>query len=123
MLNVTLDEAEGIAILEPVGNWSAIDFESASNIIDPHIEKSGKLNGIIIHAESCPGWDSFSVLLEHLKFINEHHEKIFHVAIAMDTPIDGLAKYVANHFVNAQIRSFSFDELEKSKNWILGRER
>ena len=120
MLTVNLNEIKGIAILEPDGKLSENDFKSAAKIIDSYIEKSGKLNGIIIHVKSFPGWDSFSALITHLKFIKEHHKKVSHVAFATDSPIGGFAEHVASHFVNAEIRSFSFSELENSKKWILG---
>lgn len=119
MLTVNLNEIEGIATLEPDGELSEIDFKSAARIIDPYIEKSGKLNGIIIHVKSFPRWDSFSTLITHLKFIKEHHKKVSHVAFATDSPIGAFAEHVAGHFVSAQIKSFSFNELENSKKWIL----
>jgi len=120
MLNVDLNEVEGIAILEPDGELSESDFKSAAKIIDPYIEKFGKLNGIVIHVRSFPGWDSFSSLITHLKFIKEHHKKVSRVAFATDSPIGSFAENFASHFVNAEIRNFSFSELEASKKWILG---
>ena len=68
MLTVKVDKANGIALLEPDGPLSKEDFESAVKIIDPFIEKNEHLNGLIIHTESFPGWDSFAALSSHLKF-------------------------------------------------------
>ena len=119
MLTVNLDEMKGIAILEPDGKLSENDFINAAGIIDPYIEKSGKLNGIIIHVKSFPGWDSFSALIKHLKFIKEHHKMVSHVALVTDSPIGGFAEHVASHFVNAEIKSFPFDEFENAEKWIL----
>jgi SpoIIAA-like len=120
MLNVKLNETKGIAILEPDGMLSEADFASVAGIIDPYLEKSGKLNGIIIHVKSFPGWDSFSTLITHLKFVKEHHKKISHVAFVSGSPIGTFAEHVAGHFVNAEVKSFSFNELEKSIKWISG---
>lgn len=122
MLTVKLDETEGIAILEPDAKLSKEDFISAAKIIDPYIEKSGKLNGIIIHVKSFPGWESFSALITHLTFVKEHHKKVSRVAFATDSPLGGFAEHIANHFVNAEIRNFSFSQLEESKRWILSRD-
>ncbi len=44
MLNVDLNEVEGIAILEPDGELSESDFKSAAKIIDPYIEKFGEVH-------------------------------------------------------------------------------
>ena len=74
MLSVIIDETNGIAILEPDGPLSKNDFESATRIIDPYIEQNGQLNGLIIHTESFPGWDSFAALFSHLKFVKEHQD-------------------------------------------------
>lgn len=119
MLNVDLDQIEGIAVLEPDGVLTEKDFQSASSLIDPYIERAGKLNGIIIHVQSFPGWDSFSALLTHLKFIRDHHEKVSFVALATDSPIGRFAENVASHFVSAEIKEFPFNELENARKWIL----
>ena len=107
-----------IAILEPNGPLSKKDFELAANVIDPYIEMSGSLNGLIIHAESFPGWDSFAALCSHLEFVKDHHKKISYVAFATDSMAGDFAKIVASHFVNAEIKVFSFQELELAKKWI-----
>lgn len=120
MLNVKLDETKGIAILEPDGALSESDFAAVASIVDPYLEKSGKLNGIIIHVKSFPGWDSFSTLITHLKFVKDHHKKISHVAFVSDSPIGVFAEHVAGYFVNAEVKSFSFNELEESVKWMSG---
>lgn len=42
------------------------------------------------------------------------------MAFVTDSPIGGFAERIGSHFVNAEIRSFSFGELEDAKHWILG---
>ena len=118
MLAVTIDEENGIAILEPEGQLSKIDFESAANIIDPYIEEPGQLNGLIIHTKKFPGWDSFAALVSHLEFVKEHHKKILRVAFATDSLVGRFAESVAGHFVNAEIKLFSYQELEQARSWI-----
>ena len=41
----------------------------------------GKLTGLLIEARSFPGWDSFGALIQHLKFLRDHHRKIDRVAV------------------------------------------
>ncbi len=120
MLSVEIDEVNGIAILEPDGALSKGDFELAAKIIDPYINKTGQLNGLIIHTKSFPGWDSFAALFSHLRFVKEHHRKISRVAISTDSMVGNFAEAVASHFVNAEIKLFSFQELEKAKSWVAG---
>ena len=55
MLSIKIDENNLIAILEPEGPLSKKDFESAARVIDPYIEETDQLIGLIIHARSFPG--------------------------------------------------------------------
>lgn len=119
MLKINLDESTGIAILEPHGALSAEDFQKAAKVIDAHIEKKGALNGVIIHVESFPGWDSFSALVKHLEFIKNHHREVKRVAFATDSALGAFAEKIAGHFVKAEVREFPFAELEQAKEWIM----
>lgn len=121
MLSVTIDEENYIAILEPDGPLTKGDFESATRIIDPYIEDNGQLNGLIIHTESFPGWKSFAALSSHLKFVREHHKKVTHVALSTDSVVGNFAEVIASHFVNAEIKLFSYQELEQAKDWVISR--
>ena len=120
MLSVEIDEINGIALLEPDGPLSKNDFVTATKVIDAYIEKTDQLNGLIIHTESFPGWVSFAALSSHLKFIKEHHKKISRVAFSTDSVIGDFAEIVASHFVNAEIKLFSYQELEQARNWVAG---
>ena len=118
MLHIDLDEEEGIVLLEPEGALSEEDFKAAARIVDPYIEKSGSLNGVLIHTKSFPGWDSFSALIKHLRFVKDHHKKVACVALVTDSAIGEFAEHVASHFINAEIKHFDFDELNEANNWI-----
>jgi len=121
MLNIKLDKMNGIAILEPDAELTEADFKLACDLIDPYLKESGKLNGIIIHVQSFPGWDSFSALMKHLKFVKAHHKKVTHVALVTDSLMGSVAEHITSHFVNAKIKHFSFNEFELSVEWILGK--
>jgi len=116
LLNVELDEATGIATLRPDDALSENDFKSVASVIDPYIEKSGKLKGIVICTKTFPGWDSFAALIGHFKFVKEHHKKIAHVALVTDTSMGDFAVKIAEHFVSAEIKHFPFDELSKAQS-------
>ena len=119
MLNINLDEKNGIAIFKPDEKLTASDFKSAVNIIDPYINKSGKLNGLIIATKAFPGWESFAALLSHLSFVKNHHKKISFIAFVTDSPVGNFAERIADHFVSAQIKSFKYSELQVAKAWII----
>jgi len=62
MLEISLDKERDIAIIKPEGRLTKEDFETATKIIDPFIEKHGKLAGVIIATKSFPGWEDFAAL-------------------------------------------------------------
>jgi len=117
MIAIKLDEARGLAMLEPGGRLSREDFEAAAKQIDPYIEKSGRLNGLVIHSKNFPGWDSFAALSSHLRFVKEHHRKISRLAFATDSSLGHFAESVGEHFVNAEIKLFPFSALEQAEAW------
>lgn len=121
MLIVKLDHEHGIALLEPTGALDEKDFQAASSEIDPLIESAGQLNGLIIHTKSFPGWDSFSALVSHFKFVKNYHQKVKRVALVTDSVIGSLFESLASHFVDAQLRLFEYDELEQAKLWTSDR--
>ncbi|MDA3800144.1 MAG: STAS/SEC14 domain-containing protein [Kiritimatiellae bacterium] len=120
MLHINLNKASGIVIAEPDGKLSKEDFVEAAKLIDPYIEETGKLNGIIIHTQSFPGWESFGAMVKHFKFVKNHHQCISHVAIVTDSKIGNTAEHIGSHFVKAEVKSFGYDEIEQAKEWILG---
>ena len=119
MLNINIDEKNGIAVFEPDEKLSESDFKSAVRIIDPYINESGKLNGLIIRTKAFPGWESFAALVSHLSFVKDHHQKISFIAFVTDSKIGHLAENIANHFVAAELKTFAYGELEAATAWII----
>jgi hypothetical protein len=115
MLSVRVEQA--VAILEPQGALSKEDFERAAKEIDPHIEKCGMLNGIVVRIERFPGWDSFGALASHLRFVKGHHTRVKRVALCTDSALGAVAPAIAKHFVAAEIRAFKHAEFESAKAW------
>jgi len=118
MLSVEIDELKGVAILEPDGPLSKVDFVHAAKIIDPYIEKAARFNGLLIHTRIFPGWESFAGLSSHLKFVQEHHKKVSRVALSTDSMVGNFAETIASHFISAEIKLFSYQELEQAKDWV-----
>ena len=120
MLSVQVDATRGIAVLEPDGALSREDFERAAKAIDPHLEKSGKLNGLVVRVQKFPGWDSFGALASHLRFVKAHHRRIARIALCTDSALGNVAPRIANHFVEADIRAFKFAEFDRARAWAAG---
>ena len=118
MLNYELNRAESILILKPIGPLESTDFERIVQEVDPYITEKGKLNGLMIYAKSFPGWDNFAAFLSHMKFIKNHHHKIKKIAAVTDSKFLSIMPQVANHFIQAEVRHFDFDDEETALNWL-----
>ena len=119
MLHIKIDEKTKIAYVEPESELTKNDFAFAASIIDSFLEEAGKLNGIIIHVKSFPGWESFGAMIKHFKFVKDHHRKVARVALVTDCLLGSFAEHVANHFVSAEIKHFAFNEFESAQKWII----
>ncbi len=119
MLTVKIDKVNHIAVLAPDGPLSESDFTAAARQVDAMIEEFGRLNGIVIHAKSFPGWDSIAALVAHLKFVHEHHRKLERVALATESVAAQIAEIFAVHFVAAEIKIFSYQDIDKATQWVI----
>ena len=119
MLQITMDSINGIAVFEPDGTLSKEDFENASNLVDQYLADHEKLNGLIIHTEAFPGWESFGALVKHLQFVKEHQKQLRHVALVTDSKLGDAAEKVAGHFISAELKHFPYDQLNEAKSWIM----
>jgi len=109
---------DGILIIEPQSSLQASDFDMLSNIIDPYIQENSKLNGLVIHTESFPGWQDFGAMLAHIKFVKDHHAHIRKVAAVADEGIIAILPTIADRFVKADVRHFGADDLDSAIEWV-----
>jgi hypothetical protein len=109
---------EGILVIEPAASLQASDFDELSAILDPYIQENGKLDGLVIHAESFPGWHDFSSLLAHVRFVKDHHSLINRVAAVADEGIIAILPAIADRFVKADVKHFGHDDLDSAIDWI-----
>lgn len=120
MIESSLDSAQSIVYVHPQSALEQADFVKLAEKVDPFIEASGGLRGLIIEAPAFPGWESFGALVAHVRFVRDHHRRIAKVALVTDSAIGDVAEHLASHFVSAQIKHFSAAEVEAAKQWIMG---
>ena len=118
MLHHDLMTTDGILIITPHGALDAADFERLSEVVDPYIAEHGKLNGLMIYAESFPGWDDFAALIAHVKFVRGHVGNIRRVAAVSDSGILTILPRIAAHFVPAEVRHFEHRDREGALKWL-----
>ncbi len=107
----------GVLLVEPKGPLRAADFDGLALVVDPWIASHGDLNGLVLHAADFPGWENLGSFMRHIRFIQDHHRKIRKVALAADSKLANIVPRIAEHFVEAEIRHFGYDELDQAIAW------
>lgn len=120
MITFNLDPATSVLTVHPESACEKQDFVELAKAVDPHIEASGDLAGLIVDAARFPGWDGFGALVSHIRFVREHEKHIKKIAVVTDSHIGDIAEHLTSHFVSAQIRHFPAGEVEQARKWIVG---
>ena len=118
MIKFELLRDAGLLIVEPREALTAEDFHVVSQTVDSYITENGKLTGLLIDAPSFPGWESFGALVEHLKFVRNHHRKIDRVAAVTDSKILTIAPKIAQHFAHPEFKVFRSGERASALAWL-----
>jgi len=119
MIEYDLDTAHSILLVRPESALSKDDFVQLAKAVDPQIEASGDLVGLIINARAFPGWDSFGTMVTHFRFVRDHQKHIKKVAVVTDSHLGDIAEHLASHFVSAKIRHFPAGQIEQARQWII----
>jgi hypothetical protein len=119
MIEHNLDTARSILFLRPTAALERGDFLELAKTVDPFIQKTGGLSGLIVDAPIFPGWDSFGAMAAHMRFVRDHHKKIKRIALVTDSAMGNVAEHLASHFVSAEIRHFSSADVDAATRWVL----
>jgi hypothetical protein len=119
MVEHNLDTAHSILYLRPKSALAADDFAKIASTVDPHIETTGGLAGIVIEVPSFPGWEGRGALAAHIRFVRDHHRRVKKIGVVTDSPLGKVAEHLVSHFVSAEIKRFPSGETEAAKQWIL----
>jgi hypothetical protein len=98
------------------GALASEDFNYLAHQLDPLINDGG-FRGLVLHADKFPGWENFGSMVKHFEFVKEHHKKIDRVAMSMDGSVMEIAPKFSSHFVNAEIKVFASQDVEKAVDW------
>ena len=77
------------------------------------------MRGLLIEAESLPGWEDFQAYLSHFRFVRDHHRHIAKVAVVSDSAFLSVAPSFADHFLSAEVRHFGVGERETAMSWLV----
>lgn len=118
MIKFELLTKDGVLVVIPEGPLASNDFTELAQVVDPYIEKHGKLNGLMIYTESFPGWEDFAALVSHFRFVKDHHRKLAKVALVTNSKVASIAETMATHFVSAEIKHFDYNSKEAALAWL-----
>jgi hypothetical protein len=118
MVAFTLNEAESVLHVRPSGPLRKEDFSDLARAVDPYIERTGGLKGLILETADFPGWSDLKAFVGHIRFVRDHHREIGRVAFVTDSSAGKAAEHIAAHFVSAEIKKFDFDALAEAKAWV-----
>jgi len=118
MIKAQLLRDDGILVVSPADRLESDDFERLRLLADPYIEEHGELTGLLVDAQSFPGWEDFSVLLSHLHFVGDYQARIKRVAAVTDSGFLAILPKVADYFAAADVRHFEYQDRDKALNWL-----
>ena len=119
MIEYHLDTEHSILHVQPKSAIENDDFVKLAKAVDPHIEATGGLAGLIIETPGFPGWRSLGAMVNQFRFVRDHHKHIKKVAVVTDAALGNLVEKLASHFVSAKIRHFAAGEIEAARRWIM----
>jgi stage II sporulation SpoAA-like protein len=120
MIEFNLDAANSILYMRPKSALAEDDFVKIARAVDPHIEATGGLAGVIIEVPAFPGWESLGALFAHFRLVRDHHRQVRKVALVTDSTLLKVIESLASHFVSAEVRRFPSGQIDAAKQWILG---
>jgi hypothetical protein len=106
-----------IIVVEVKHALSAQDFDALAFTADTWIESHGGLQGVVIHAREFPGWENLGSFVRHIQFVRDHHRDIKRIALAADTKLASVAPKIAEHFIQAEVKRFGYDDLDQAIAW------
>lgn len=107
----------GIIVVEVKHALSAGDFDALTFTADTWIESHGSLQGIVIHAREFPGWENLGSFVRHIQFVRDHHRNVKRIALAADAKLASIAPKIAEHFIQAEVKRFGYNELDQAIAW------
>jgi hypothetical protein len=107
----------GVVVVEVKEPLRVEDIEALADVIDGWLSTHLSLHGLVVHATAFPGWENARGLVQHLRFVFNHHRQIERVALAVDGTLADVAATLAEHVVSAEVRHFAFTEVDAAITW------
>lgn len=118
MINYSIIEPEGILVVKVDAALSKEDFAALSSAVNAYLADHTKLRGVLIHAKTFPGWQTFGGFGAHMDFIREHYKKVERVALVTDSSMVEVAELFAKYLSTVKVRHFEYAEETEAMDWL-----
>src|SRR3954467_5618574 len=98
MLDYRLDAGRSLLYLRPNAALRKEDFAALAKTVDPHIEATGGLAGIVLDIKAFSRWESIGAMAAHFPVVREHQRKVKKIGLVTDAKIGALGEKLASHF-------------------------
>ncbi len=115
------DDHHGVLLLDVKKPFTAKDFDTIYEIIEPYFRENGELRGIIINSKKFPYWSSANNRREYLEFASNNHFKFKKVALGMGGFFTKIVFRIARGRVRPELKIFKYNQIQKAQSWILKR--
>jgi hypothetical protein len=115
MIECNLDTEHSILLVQPKSAIENDDFVKLAKAVDPHIEATGGLSGLIIETPGFPGWRSLGAMVNQFCFVRDHHKRIKRIGVVTDSHMGDVAEHLTSHFVSAEIKHFPAGQIEAAR--------
>ena len=85
MIEYNLDTEHSILHVQPKSAIEKDDFVKLAKAVDPHIEATGGLSGLIIDTSGFPGWRSLGAMVNQFRFVRDHNKRLKRIGVVTDS--------------------------------------
>lgn len=112
---------EEVLMVRPDDELTDEDFANIAAIVDPVIERRGRLEGLLVDARGFEGWDDAKALLAHMRFVKNHVDKVARIAVIGDQWWLNAAEAVIDPAFGTPVRVFLAKQEGEARAWLLDR--
>lgn len=113
-----MNRKQGIVTIEPKGEIESHQLEDLAKDVDDYLKTHHALRGVLIEVGQFPGWQNLGALVQHLRFIKDHHQRVAKVAIISDALANSPLPLAADLVLATEVRAFRSWERRLAREWL-----
>jgi hypothetical protein len=111
-------EHSDVLVVEPHEPLRIEDIDALAATTDDMRAGNGGIRGVVVHAETLPGWASLGSLWRHVRLARRQAHEVSRVAIAAGGQLAHVAPHLARMLVNdVEVIRFDYEQLDEAVAW------